>query len=127
VFLFAIAAMNIVVFASIWNSYRRVRARAPFVAEDLDSVLNNHGFLTRMFRPLFRLIAKSWHMFPLGFLFGLGFDTATKATMFALAAAQATDDMPLHAILIFPLLFAAAMSGARTVMPAHRQLTVNER
>jgi high-affinity nickel-transport protein len=110
VFLFAIAAMNIVVFAAVWRSYRRVRAGAPFVAEDLDTLLNSRGFLTRMFRPLFRLITKSWHMFPLGFLFGLGFDTATEVTMFGLAAAQAADGVPLHAILVFPLLFAAAMS-----------------
>ena len=110
VFLFAIAAMNIVVFFSVWRSYRQVRAGQSYVVDDLDILLNSRGILTRLFRPLFRLVTKSWHMFPLGFLFGLGFDTATEVAMFGLSAAQAADGVPLHAILIFPLLFAAGMS-----------------
>jgi len=77
-FLFAIAAMNIIIFISIYKSYRRVRTGGIYVEEDLDILLNNRGFLARIFRPLFKLVTKSWHMFPLGFLFGLGFDTATE-------------------------------------------------
>jgi len=109
-FLLAIAAMNIVIFASIYKSYRRVRAGGTYVEEDLDVLLNNRGFLARIFRPLFRLVTKSWHMFPLGFLFGLGFDTATEVAMFGVSAAQAAKGVPFAAILVFPFLFAAGMS-----------------
>ncbi len=110
VFLFAIAVMNVVIFISIYKSYRRVRAGGAYVDEDLDILLNNRGFLSRVFRPLFRLVTKSWHMFPLGFLFGLGFDTATEVTMFGISAAPAAEGLPFHSILVFPLLFAAGMS-----------------
>jgi len=109
-FLLAIAAMNIVIFASIYKSYRRVRAGGAYIEEDLDILLNNRGMLSRLFRPLFRLVTKSWHMFPLGFLFGLGFDTATEVAMFGVAAAQAVKGIPLESILVFPVLFAAGMS-----------------
>lgn len=109
-FLLAIAAMNIVIFFSIYRSYRRVRAGGAFVEEDLDLLLNNRGFLARVFRPMFRLVSGSWHMFPLGFLFGLGFDTATEVAMFGVSAAQAAKGVPFEAILVFPVLFAAGMS-----------------
>ncbi|TPJ57244.1 HoxN/HupN/NixA family nickel/cobalt transporter [Mesorhizobium sp. B2-7-1] len=109
-FLLAIAAMNIVIFFSIYRSYRRVRAGGAYVEEDLDLLLNNRGFLARIFRPMFRLVTQSWHMFPLGFLFGLGFDTATEVAMFGVSAAQAAKGVPFEAILVFPVLFAAGMS-----------------
>ena len=109
-FLLAIAVMNIVIFSSIYKSYRRVRAGGAYVEEDLDILLNNRGFLARIFRPLFRLVTKSWHMLPLGFLFGLGFDTATEVAMFGVSAAQAAKGVPIEAILVLPVLFAAGMS-----------------
>ena len=109
-FLLAIAAMNIIIFASIYKSYRRVRAGGTYVEEDLDILLNNRGFLARIFRPLFRLVTRSWHMFPIGFLFGLGFDTATEVAMFGVSAAQAAKGVPFAAIMVFPFLFAAGMS-----------------
>jgi high-affinity nickel-transport protein len=109
-FLFAIAAMNIVILVSIYRSYRQVRHGGAYVEEDLDMLLNNRGFLARIFRPVFRLVTRSWHMFPLGFLFGLGFDTATEVAVFGVSAAQATKGVPFEAILVFPLLFAAGMS-----------------
>lgn len=109
-FLLLIAAMNIVIFVSIYRAYRRVRAGGAYVEQDLDILINNRGFLARIFRPLFRLVSKSWHMFPLGFLFGLGFDTATEIAMFGVSAAQAAKGVPLEAILVFPVLFAAGMS-----------------
>jgi nickel/cobalt transporter (NiCoT) family protein len=109
-FLLAIAAMNVFIFASVYRAYRRVRAGGIYVAEDLDILLNNRGLLARLFRPLFRLVSKSWHMFPLGFLFGLGFDTATEVAMFGATAAEATKGASLITILVFPALFAAGMS-----------------
>jgi nickel/cobalt transporter (NiCoT) family protein len=110
IFLLAIAAMNIIIFASIYKSYRRVRAGGAYVEEDLDVLLNNRGFLARIFRPVFKLVTRSWHMFPVGFLFGLGFDTATEVAMFGVSAAQAAKGVPFAAILVFPVLFAAGMS-----------------
>ena len=109
-FLFVIAAMNIVIFASIYRSYRRVRGGGSYVAEDVDILLNSRGLLSRFFRPMFGLIGRSWHMFPLGFLFGLGFDTATEVATFGLSAAQAAKGLSLLSVLVFPVLFAAAMS-----------------
>ena len=109
-FLLAIAAMNIVIFVSIYRSYRRVRSGGAYVEEDLDILLNNRGFLARIFRPLFRMVSRSWHMFPFGFLFGLGFDTATEVAMFGVSAAQAAKGIPIAAIMVFPVLFAAGMA-----------------
>ncbi len=108
-FLMAIAVMNIVVFRGVYRSYRDVRAGKPFVAEDLDLLLSNRGLGARLLRPLFRLVTRSWHMFALGILFGLGFDTATEVAMYSVSAAQVAKGMPMHAILLFPTLFAAGM------------------
>jgi high-affinity nickel-transport protein len=109
-FLFAIAAMNIVILLGIYRNYRHVRRGGAYVDEDLDMLLNKRGFLSRIFRPLFRLVTRSWHMFPLGFLFGLGFDTATEVAVFGVSSAQAAKGVPVSAIMVFPLLFAAGMS-----------------
>ncbi len=109
-FLLVIAVMNIVIFVSIYRSYRWVRAGGTYVDEDLDLLLNKRGFLSRLFRPMFRLVTKSWHMYPLGFLFGLGFDTATEVAMFGVAAAQVAKGVSIEAIMVFPVLFAVGMS-----------------
>lgn len=109
-FLLVIAAMNIVIFASIHKTYRRVRAGGRYFENDLDILLNNRGFLARIFRPVFKLVNKSWHMLLLGFLFGLGFDTATEVAVFGMSATQAAKGISIEAILVFPVLFAAGMS-----------------
>ncbi len=90
-FLFAIAIFNIIVLISIYRTFQAVKRGEPFVEEDFDVLLNNRGFLARIFRPLFRLVTKSWHMFPIGFLFGLGFDTATEVALFGISAVQADE------------------------------------
>jgi high-affinity nickel-transport protein len=109
-FLLIIATMNIVIFLSIHRSYRRVRAGGRYIEEDLDILLSNRGFLSRIFRPMFKLVNKSWHMLLLGFLFGLGFDTATEVTVFGMSATQAAKGLSMEAVLVFPVLFAAGMS-----------------
>ncbi len=109
-FLFAIAAMNIMILIGIYRTYRIVHSGGRYVEEDLDILLNSRGFLARIFRPLFKLVSQSWHMFPLGFLFGLGFDTTTEVAVFGVSAAQAAKGVSFAAILIFPLLFAAGMA-----------------
>jgi len=109
-FLLAIAAMNIVIFGAVYRTYRRVRAGAPCVEDDLDMLLSGSGLLARLFRPLFRMIRRSWHMYPLGFLFGLGFDTATEIGLLGISAAQVSQGLSIWSILVFPALFTAGMS-----------------
>jgi high-affinity nickel-transport protein len=109
-FLFAIAAANIVILRSVWQTYRHVRNGGSYVDEDFDLLLNSRGLLARLFRPLFRLIERSWHMYPLGFLFGLGFDTATEIALLGVSATQAARGMSIWSIMVFPALFAAGMS-----------------
>jgi high-affinity nickel-transport protein len=109
-FLFAIAAMNLVIFVAVYRSFKRLRAGGTYVEEDLTLLLANRGILSRIFRPLFKLVSKSWHMVLLGFLFGLGFDTATEVAMFGIAAEQSAHGLPFAAMLVLPALFAAGMS-----------------
>src|SRR6201999_3555945 len=73
-FLIAIAVVNLIVLRSIYRVFVRVRRGEPYVEEDFDMLLGNRGFLSRLFRPMFAMITRSWHMYPLGALFGLGFD-----------------------------------------------------
>ena len=109
-FLFLIAAMNGVILVGVWRAFRNVRTGGAFAEDDFDLLLNNRGLLARLFRPLFRLISQSWHMLPLGFLFGLGFDTATEVALLGISATQAGQGMSIWSIMVFPDLFAAGMS-----------------
>jgi high-affinity nickel-transport protein len=110
VFLFAIAAMNIVILAGVWRSFRAVQRGGAFAEQDFDLLLNSRGLLARLFRPMFRMVTRSWHMLPLGFLFGLGFDTATEVALLGISATQAGQGMSIWSIMVFPALFAAGMS-----------------
>jgi high-affinity nickel-transport protein len=98
------------VLRSVLRAFRRVRRGEPYVDEDLDMLLADRGFLARIFRPLFNLISRSWHMYPLGFLFGLGFDTATEVGLLGISAAGAAQGMSIWSILVFPVLFMAGMT-----------------
>lgn len=109
-FLFAIAIVNLIILRSIFRAFVKVRRGEPYVEEDFDMLLGNRGFLARIFRPAFRMISSSWHMYPLGVLFGLGFDTATEIGLLGISAAEASKGLSLWAILVFPILFAAGMS-----------------
>jgi nickel/cobalt transporter (NiCoT) family protein len=109
-FLFAIAIVNLIVLRSIYRAFVRVRSGLPYVEEDFDLLLGSRGFLSRLFRPMFKMITSSWHMYPLGFLFGLGFDTATEIGLLGISAAEASKGLSFWAILVFPFLFAAGMS-----------------
>ena len=109
-FLFVIATANLFILRSVWRTWRHVRAGGRYVDEDFDLLLNSRGVLARLFRPLFRLVTASWHMFPLGFLFGLGFDTATEVSLLGISATQAAQGVSVWSIMVFPALFAAGMS-----------------
>jgi high-affinity nickel-transport protein len=109
-FLFLIALMNLLILRSVVRAFRRVQRGEPYVDEDFDILLADRGFLARIFRPLFRLVTKSWHMYFLGFLFGLGFDTATEVGLLGISAAGAAHGMSVWSILVFPALFTAGMT-----------------
>jgi len=109
-FLSGIAAVNLVLLRSVWRTFARVKRGEPYIEEDLDLLLGERGFLAKLFRPMFRMIRSSWHMYPLGLLFGLGFDTATEIGLLGISAAEAAKGMPLWSVLVFPALFAAGMS-----------------
>ncbi|XWK49658.1 HoxN/HupN/NixA family nickel/cobalt transporter [Tunturiibacter empetritectus] len=109
-FLFGIAIVNMAVLRSVYLAFRRVRRGERYVEEDFDLLLGSRGFLSRLFRPMFALIRHSWHMYPLGILFGLGFDTATEIGLVGLSASEAARGLSLWSVLVFPALFAAGMS-----------------
>ena len=109
-FLFLVAAANLFILRSVYQSFRQVRRGGTYADEDLNRLLEQRGLLGRLFRPIFRLISKSWHMYPLGMLFGLGFDTATEIGLLGISAAQASKGLPVWSIMVFPALFTAGMS-----------------
>jgi high-affinity nickel-transport protein len=109
-FLFAIAIVNLIVLRSIYRAFLRVRRGESYVEEDFNMLLADRGLLSRLFRPMFRMISRSWHMYPLGLLFGLGFDTATEIGVLGISAAEAAKGLSFWSILVFPVLFAAGMS-----------------
>jgi high-affinity nickel-transport protein len=87
-----------------------VRRGGDYDNDSLNILLGNRGLIARMLRPLFRLVSQSWHMLPVGFLFGLGFDTVTEVSLLTVAAAEASKGLPIWSILAFPALFSAGMS-----------------
>jgi high-affinity nickel-transport protein len=109
-FLFGIASANLIILRGVWRTFQHVRKGGHWVESDFDILLNSRGVLARAFRPLFRLISESWHMYPLGFLFGLGFDTATEVALLAVSATAAAKGVSIWVIMVFPALFAAGMS-----------------
>ncbi len=109
-FLLGIAVMNLVILGSVYRAFRRVRAGGSHDEADLDLLLTGGGLLARIFRPLFGMIRRSWHMYPLGLLFGLGFDTATEIGLLGISAVGAARGMSIWSILVFPALFTAGMS-----------------
>ena len=109
-FLIVIALVNFTILRTLVRKLMGLRRGESYAEEDLDHLLAGRGLFARMLRPLFRLITRSWHMYPLGFLFGLGFDTATEIGLLGIAATSATQGLPVWSILVFPALFTAGMS-----------------
>ncbi len=108
-FLYVIAAINATVLFGIVRVTRGLRS-GRLDEEKLERQLNSRGLMNRFFGPLARRISKPWHMYPIGVLFGLGFDTATEVALLFLAAGAAGSGLPFYAILCLPILFAAGMS-----------------
>ena len=109
-FLLALAVMNLVIARSVYKTYRHVRRGGQYNDDSFNILLNNRGMIARLLRPLFRLVDQSWQMLPVGFLFGLGFDTVTEVSLLTVAATEASKGMPVWSILAFPTLFSAGMS-----------------
>jgi high-affinity nickel-transport protein len=109
-YLFALAIFNLLILMSVWRSFAAVKRGETLREYDFELLLNGRGVLTRLFRPLFRIATRSWHMFPMGFLFGLGFDTASEVALFGISAAEAAKGVSFWNIMIFPALFTAGMS-----------------
>ncbi|WP_441240682.1 HoxN/HupN/NixA family nickel/cobalt transporter [Tardiphaga sp. 768_D3_N2_1] len=109
-FLLIVAVANIFILASVYRLFKAVKRGERFIDEDLNILLAQRGIIGRMLRSVFDVISKSWHMYPLGILFGLGFDTATEIALLGISASQSADGMSMWSILVFPALFTAGMS-----------------
>jgi high-affinity nickel-transport protein len=114
VFLYLIAILNLVVLAGILRVFLRLR-RGEYDEAELEQHLDNRGLLNRLLGRFTRSITKSWHMYPIGLLFGLGFDTATEITLLVLAGTSAAAGLPWYAILCLPVLFTAGMCLLDTI------------
>jgi nickel/cobalt transporter (NiCoT) family protein len=113
-FLYLIAALNLVVLFGILRVFGDMR-RGRYDEAELERQLNTRGLMNRFYGRFTRTITKSWHMYPIGLLFGLGFDTATEVALLFLAAGAAGAGLPFYAILCLPILFAAGMSLLDTI------------
>jgi nickel/cobalt transporter (NiCoT) family protein len=113
-FLFVIAIINIVILVGILKVFRDMRG-GVYDEATLEDHLNNRGFMNRIFGGVMRSITKPWQMYPVGILFGLGFDTATEVALLVLAGTAAASALPWSAILCLPVLFAAGMSLLDTI------------
>jgi nickel/cobalt transporter (NiCoT) family protein len=109
-FLLAIATANIFILIAVYRTFRHVKNGGAYEEEDLNLILAKRGFFGRIFRNLFRLIGHSWQMYFVGFLFGLGFDTATEVGLLGISAAEASKGLAIWSILVFPALFTAGMA-----------------
>lgn len=113
-FLYIIAILNIVVLVGILRVFRRMRT-GDFDEAELESQLARRGLVNRILGPIMKSVTKPWQMYPIGLLFGLGFDTATEVALLVLAGTSAAAGLPWYAILCLPVLFAAGMSLLDTI------------
>ena len=114
IFLFVIGILNLLVLVGIIKVFRRMR-HGHYDEAELEEQLNARGLMTRFYGRATRAVTKPWHMYPLGLLFGLGFDTATEIALLATAGTAAAGGLPFYAILCLPILFAAGMSLLDTI------------
>jgi nickel/cobalt transporter (NiCoT) family protein len=108
-FLFLIAALNVVILVGIVKVFREMRS-GRYDDQEMERQLSNRGLMNRFLGPLARRIDTPWKMYPIGFLFGLGFDTATEVALLVLAGTAVVGGLPFYAVLSLPILFAAGMS-----------------
>ncbi|GAA1875181.1 HoxN/HupN/NixA family nickel/cobalt transporter [Lapillicoccus jejuensis] len=109
VFLVLIGLVNLAALVGILRVFRRMRHGELDEAE-LERQLDNRGFLNRILGRVTKAVRRPWHMYPVGFLFGLGFDTVTEVGLFVIAGGAVASGLPWYAIVVLPILFAAGMS-----------------
>jgi high-affinity nickel-transport protein len=114
VFLWVLGILNFAVLLGIVKVFREMR-RGQYDEAELERQLNNRGFMNRFLSGLTRSVRKPWHIYPIGVLFGLGFDTATEVGLLVLAGGAAAFNLPFYSILVLPILFAAGMCLMDTV------------
>ena len=105
----AIAAINLFILTEVVATFRKVRSGEPYEEQSPDAALARLGVMGRVFRPALRMVERSWQMYFVGFLFGLGFDTATEVGLLGISATTATQGLAIWSILLFPALFTAGM------------------
>ncbi|PFX02058.1 High-affinity nickel transport protein [Nocardia farcinica] len=108
-FLITIGLLNLVSLLAIWRVFRRMR-RGEYDEARLERALDDRGLLNRILAPVVRLVRAPWHMYPVGLLFGLGFDTVTEVGLLVIAGGAAATDLPWYSILVLPVLFSAGMT-----------------
>jgi nickel/cobalt transporter (NiCoT) family protein len=108
-FLWIIGLMNLVIVIGLYKVFHTLK-QGKLNQKELESLLENRGFMNRFFRPLFKMISKPWHIYPVGLLFGLGFDTASEIALIAISVGVGVStNIPLYYVLILPLLFTCGM------------------
>jgi nickel/cobalt transporter (NiCoT) family protein len=108
-FLWLIGLINVVIVLGIYKIYKQLRT-GQLNSEQLEELLNKRGFLNRYFSPLFRIIRKPWQIYPIGLLFGLGFDTASEVALIAISVGVGvSSSVPLWMILVLPFMFTCGM------------------
>ncbi len=108
-FLVLIGVLNLFILINLYRLFRQFR-NGEHKDDEFEELLQSRGLFAKMLKPLFAFIGKSWHVYPLGFLFGLGFDTASEIALLAISANAAKEAIPFIGIISLPLLFAAGMS-----------------
>ncbi|MBV8901726.1 MAG: HoxN/HupN/NixA family nickel/cobalt transporter, partial [Verrucomicrobia bacterium] len=107
-FLIAIALINMVILRGVYRAFQRAR-RGSYGDQTADMLLGG-GIVARLLGPLFKLLSSPWHMFPIGFLFGLGFETATEVALLGISASAAAKGLSLQAVMALPALFTSGMT-----------------
>lgn len=107
-FLLILATINLIIFCHIWKAFRHLKRTGIYDAAAEEVTVS--GPLSWLFRSAFRLVGKDWHMYFVGFLFGLGFDTATEISLLGISASGASSGMSIWSIMVFPALFTCAMA-----------------
>ena len=108
-FLYLIAIINVIAMVGIYRAFARLR-RGSYSDSEIEAALNDRGFFARLLRPIMNRITRPIQLYPVGALFGLGFDTATEVALLALAGTGAAAGLPWYVVLVVPLLFAAGMT-----------------
>jgi nickel/cobalt transporter (NiCoT) family protein len=108
-FLFGIALINILILRGVYRAFRQVSTGGSYPEQTADMFMGG-GFLARLLGPLFKLLSQPWHMLPIGFLFGLGFETATEVALLGISASAGAKGVSLQDVMVLPALFTAGMT-----------------